>query len=446
VRTVQSDVVPPAAGKGAQSVLASSKWIVLPKPSLKHHWGTRSHVDYADDVFGRRYRPIPSIGHHWGTRNHRDFADDVFGRSYRPDSSIPHHWGTRTHGDYADDVFKAYRPDPAWRSHYGTHEHKDYADDVYGSKYRADPAFPYHWGTRKHNDYADDVFSRPFVSWDMPYGVAAPRAGDFAQDISPSEDKQKVLKDGAEDKSKSWYGWKGVQETGPGGTFKAWWPPGNQQQDVTGKGGNAVPTVRGDEGPNNYRIPFKDYLQQYASEGAQGLAPVAHFDEMTPPQSWQGQPRQLASGSGHAGSSLAAQAAVAKPSLKERAKAHLLSKAAAHLLRAAFIKHEGAVGAGWGAAVGAAEAGAGSSSQVDIPGVGLVGGQARSEARESAGWQVRREGEQDRASGSRGRLPEGASTAAGATGAAALAGKVQSNAQRLVAELYNLQGQAQVRI
>ena len=49
VRTVQSDVVPPVPAMDAapRSQLASSKWIILPKPSLKHHWGTRNHVDYA---------------------------------------------------------------------------------------------------------------------------------------------------------------------------------------------------------------------------------------------------------------------------------------------------------------------------------------------------------------------------------------------------------------
>jgi hypothetical protein len=365
-------------------------------------------VSSADDVFGRQYRPIPSIRHHWGTRNHRDFTEDVFGRGYHPDSAIPHHWGTRTHGDYADDVFKAYRPDAAWPSHYGTHEHHDYVDDVYARKYKPDPVFPYHWGTRKHEDYADDVFSRPFVSWDMPYGVAAPRAGDFVQDISPSENAGDVMKAGAEDKSKSFYGWKGVQETGPGGTFKSWWPPGNRQQDVMGKGGNAVPTVRGDEGPNNYRIPFKDYLGQYASEGHQGPPAIAHFPDMTPPRSWKGSSPALAAAGEHARAGAAAEAA-GRSALKDRAKAHLQRKAVAHLLRSAFLKHDAGAAAG----------------EVDIPGTGMV---------EAGGAQDHQQG---RVAGSRGRSP-GDAGAGEASAAALAAGKVQSNARRLVGELYNV--------
>ena len=192
--------------------------------SIAHHWGTRNHKDYADDVF-QQYHPWPTWGHHWGTRTHKDFAQDVFGKGYQPDPSIAHHWGTHEHGDFSNDVFgKGYQPDPAWKSHWGTHEHHDYATDVYSKSYQPDPVFPYHWGTRKHRDYQQDVFSRPFVSWDMPYGVAPPRAGGFVQDISPSENKEEVMKAGAEDKSKQWYGFKGVTETGPGGTFKSWWP------------------------------------------------------------------------------------------------------------------------------------------------------------------------------------------------------------------------------
>ena len=148
---------------------------------VRHHWGTREHGDFADDVFGKGYRPPSSVAHHWGTREHKDFADDVFGKGYKPDISIGHHWGTRTHGDYAADVFRKYEPDPRWTSHWGTRGHADYADDVYGHKYEPDPVFAYHWGTRTHRDYADDVYAQPFVSWDMPYGVAAPAAGSFPQ-------------------------------------------------------------------------------------------------------------------------------------------------------------------------------------------------------------------------------------------------------------------------
>jgi hypothetical protein len=257
-----------------------------PIRSPGHHWGTRLHEDFADDVFGKGYHPDPSIPHHWGTREHRDFAEDVFGKGYRPDPSIPHHWGTRSHGDYANDVFRAYRPDPVWDAHWGTHHHKDYVDDVYGHKYHPDPVVDYHWGTRKHLDYASDVYSRPFVSWDMPYGVAAPRAGGFRQDVSPSENRSDVMAKGTEDRLKRWYAWRGVRETGPGGTFKSWWPPGNRQQDVMGEGGNVVPTVRGDEGPNNYRIPWKDYMMQYASDGTQGPPPIAKFADMEKRSSW----------------------------------------------------------------------------------------------------------------------------------------------------------------
>jgi len=239
----------------SESTQASFK----PYPVVKHGWGTRRHDDYVESVQGP-YRPWPRIDHHWGTRLHKDFADDVFGKTYHPDPRIDHHWGTRSHNDFADDVFgKSYHADPSWSSHWGTHQHKDYSEDVYGKAYHADPVVPYHWGTRQHSDYTEDVFSRPFVSWDMPYGVAAPRAGGFVQDISPSENKEEVMRAGAEDKSQDWYGYgkQGVTETGPGGTFKSWWPPGNRQQDVMGNGGNVVPTIRGDQGPNNYRIPFQ---------------------------------------------------------------------------------------------------------------------------------------------------------------------------------------------
>ena len=156
-----------------------------PPSSVAHHWGTREHKDFADDVFGKGYRPPSSVAHHWGTREHKDFADDVFGKGYKPDISIGHHWGTRTHGDYAADVFRKYEPDPRWTSHWGTRGHADYADDVYGHKYEPDPVFAYHWGTRTHRDYADDVYAQPFVSWDMPYGVAAPAAGSFPQVGAP---------------------------------------------------------------------------------------------------------------------------------------------------------------------------------------------------------------------------------------------------------------------
>ena len=290
-----------------------------PYPMLAHHWGTRKHQDFTEDVFGRHYRPDPSIAHHWGTREHTDYTDDVFGRHYRPDPSVPHHWGTRSHGDYANDVFRQYRPDPSWASHYGTRSHHDYVSDVYGHAYQPDPVIPYHWGTRKHADYADDVFDRPFVSWDMPYGVAPPRAGGFAQDISPSENAAAVMRAGAENKSAEWgYGWTGVRETGPGGTFKSWWPPGNRQQDVKGEGGNAVPTVRGDAGPNNYRIPFHEYIAQYANVGNQGPPPIAKFSDMDKPLSWKAAPAKLALHH--------ASAAKAAAQLRLRAKASLASQ------------------------------------------------------------------------------------------------------------------------
>jgi len=266
-----------------------------PWHTLAHGWDTRKHVDFAEDVFGKGYKPDSSIPHHWGTRNHEDYAESVF-KKYTPNSIMPHHWGTRNHEDFADSVFKQYTPDPAWTSHYGTRSHVDYETDVYSHKYVPDAVFPYHWGTRRHKDYEDDVFSRPFVSWDMPYGVAPPRAGGFVQDISPSENKKKLMDAGAEDTAKRLYAWRGVQETGPGGTFKSWWPPGNRQQDVMGDGGNTVPTKRGDEGPNNYRIPFKDYIAQYTSRGRQGPPPIADFPDSTPRITWKSQTATLASG------------------------------------------------------------------------------------------------------------------------------------------------------
>jgi hypothetical protein len=196
--------------------------------------------------------------------------------------------------------------------------------DVYGHAYQPDPVFPYHWGTRKHRDYANDVFDRPFVSWDMPYGVAPPRAGGFTQDISPSENAAQVMKAGAENKSAEWgYGWTGVSETGPGGTFKSWWPPGNRQQDVMGNGGNAVPTIRGDEGPNNYRIPFHDYIAQYANVGNQGPPPIARFADMDKPISWKAPPAKFALQQEAAKQQVAAKAAA---QLRLKAKAHILSE------------------------------------------------------------------------------------------------------------------------
>jgi len=296
-----------------------------PYPMLAHHWGTRKHADYAVDVFGRKYQPDRSLPHlHWGTRYHKDYTNDVFGGHYEPDASIPHHWGTRSHGDYANDVFRQYQPDPSYASHYGTRLHQDYVRDVYGHAYQPDPVFPYHWGTRKHRDYANDVFDRPFVSWDMPYGVAPPRAGGFTQDISPSENAAQVMKAGAENKSAEWgYGWTGVSETGPGGTFKSWWPPGNRQQDVMGNGGNAVPTIRGDEGPNNYRIPFHDYIAQYANVGNQGPPPIARFADMDKPISWKAPPAKFALQQEAAKQQVAAKAAA---QLRLKAKAHILSE------------------------------------------------------------------------------------------------------------------------
>ena len=296
-----------------------------PYPMLAHHWGTRKHADFAVDVFGRKYQPDRSLPHlHWGTRYHKDYTNDVFGGHYEPDASIPHHWGTRSHGDYANDVFRQYQPDPSYASHYGTRLHQDYVRDVYGHAYQPDPVFPYHWGTRKHRDYANDVFDRPFVSWDMPYGVAPPRAGGFTQDISPSENAAQVMKAGAENKSAEWgYGWTGVSETGPGGTFKSWWPPGNRQQDVMGNGGNAVPTIRGDEGPNNYRIPFHDYIAQYANVGNQGPPPIARFADMDKPISWKAPPAKFALQQEAAKQQVAAKAAA---QLRLKAKAHILSE------------------------------------------------------------------------------------------------------------------------
>lgn len=110
--------------------------------------------------------------YHWGSKEHKDYAGEVYGAQYKPDAEVQHHWGTKHHDDYADEVYsQAYAPTPQLKLHWGTKKHDDYVDQVYAHAYQPDVALPYHWGTRKHEDYPEDVYGRPFVSWDLPYGV-----------------------------------------------------------------------------------------------------------------------------------------------------------------------------------------------------------------------------------------------------------------------------------
>lgn len=146
---------------------------------MRHHWGTKQHKNYAEDVYAGTYTPDARVVHHWGTRHHDDYGEEVYGAAYEPEPRWKSHWGARRHGDYIDDVYaQRYAPDAvpgeSGGALWGARRHNDYIDDVYGGAYHPDMRLRYSYGTRPHNDYADDVYSRPFVSWDAPYGVQPP--------------------------------------------------------------------------------------------------------------------------------------------------------------------------------------------------------------------------------------------------------------------------------